>query len=171
MHGGRIEVHSDGVNQGSEFVVSLPADSDGSPEASPPDPIHAEMALPSGRVLVVDDNKEAATTLAMLVRMLGSDVRTAHDGEEAIRLAGDFLPELILMDIGMPRMNGYDAATLIRQQPWGRRMMLVALTGWGQEEDKQRSRKAGFDDHLVKPAEPSQLQRLLTNAHIRPAQQ
>jgi CheY-like chemotaxis protein len=96
----------------------------------------------------------------MVVKLLGSEVRTAGDGYEAVEIAQEFEPEIVLMDLGMPRMNGYEAARQIRQQPWGRSMRLVALTGWGHDEDKRRSREAGFDEHLVKPAEPAELQRL-----------
>jgi CheY-like chemotaxis protein len=121
------------------------------------------------RILVVDDNRAAADMLGMVVRMLGHDVRTAGDGEEGMRLAGEFLPDLILMDVGMPKMDGCTAARLIRQQPWGQTVTLVALTGWGQHEDKQRTKAAGFDYHLVKPAEPAELQRLLAMQHPRHA--
>ena len=92
--------------------------------------------------------------------MLGSEVRIANDGREAVEVAAEYLPDVILMDIGMPKMNGYEAAQHIRQQPWGTHILLIALTGWGQEEDKRRTTDAGFDYHLVKPAEPSELQRL-----------
>jgi len=105
--------------------------------------------------------------LGAVVRMLGHDVRTACDGEQAIEAAAEFLPHIVLMDIGMPRKNGYEAAQHIRQQAWGQAMMLVALTGWGQEEDKRRTAAAGFDHHLVKPAEPSELQRIFTLAGQR----
>ena len=116
----------------------------------------------SGRVLVVDDNRAAAEMMTLVVRMLGNEVRTASDGQEAIELAAEFLPEVILMDLGMPRMNGFEAARTIRKQGWGQTMKLVALTGWGQETDKQRTKEAGFDHHLVKPAEPAELQRILS---------
>ncbi len=99
--------------------------------------------------------------LALVVKILGNEVRKAADGVEAIRVAEEFKPELILMDIGMPLMNGYEAARHIRQQPWGTAMTLVALTGWGQDEDRRKAKEAGFDHHLVKPAEPTELQRLL----------
>jgi PAS domain S-box-containing protein len=163
MHGGRVEVHSEGKNRGSEFRVLLPilmeAASDGQH-------LNADdIAAASGnavRVLVVDDNTAAVEMLSMFIKMLGNDVRTAYDGEQAIEAAAEFLPDIILMDIGMPRMNGYEAAQHIRQQPWGRAMMLVALTGWGKDEDKRRTKEAGFDHHLVKPAEPAELQRLFT---------
>ena len=110
---------------------------------------------------VVDDNKDAARMLGMVVRMLGNEVRTAGDGQEALEVAAEFLPELVIMDIGMPVMNGYEAAKIFRQKPWGQSMVIVALTGWGQDEDRNRTREAGFDYHLVKPVDPAALQKLL----------
>ncbi|GAA4460197.1 hypothetical protein GCM10023156_40880 [Novipirellula rosea] len=165
MHAGRIEVYSEGTGKGSVFSVRLPilhepsgedcapSHSDGSPQKT----------TNKRKVLVVDDNKAAATMLSMVVRMLGNDVRKAHDGKEGIEVAEEFMPDVILMDIGMPKMNGYDAARHIRRQPWSNGMMLVALTGWGQEEDKIKTKDAGFDHHLVKPAEPAAIQNLLNN--------
>jgi CheY-like chemotaxis protein len=110
---------------------------------------------------VVDDNEDAADSLAMMLQMMGNEVRTAHDGLEGVELAATFRPDLVLLDIGMPRLNGYDACRRIREQPWGKNVLLVALTGWGQEEDKRRSHEAGFDTHLVKPVEPEALEKLL----------
>jgi CheY-like chemotaxis protein len=107
------------------------------------------------RVLTVDDNKEAANMLSIVVRMLGHDVRIANDGTPAIEVAAEFLPDVVLMDIGMATMNGYDAARYMRQHPWGEGIVLVAWTRWGQEEDTLRTRDAGFDFHLVKPADPA----------------
>jgi CheY-like chemotaxis protein len=161
MHGGTIEVHSNGTDQGSEFRVCLPTVSAG-PEVSPTPPSQVDAAR-SGRlrILVVDDNVDAALMLGVVVRALGNEVRTAHDGQQAIEMAADFRPHVALMDLGMPKLDGYEAARHIRQQPWGKDLVLVALTGWGQDEDKQRTREAGFDHHLVKPADPAALQRLL----------
>ena len=121
-------------------------------------------AEPAGfalRVLVVDDNQDAADSLAFLVKLQGHEVRTAYDGLEAVTAAEAFSPSLVLLDIGLPNLNGYEAARRIRQQPGGKAMRLVALTGWGQEEDKRRSREAGFDLHVTKPLEPALLERLL----------
>jgi PAS domain S-box-containing protein len=160
MHGGTVEAHSEGLGRGSEFVVRLPmVDSPVESRVTPSEP--TSPSLPRKRVLVADDNRDAAECLAVMLEMMGSDVRTAHDGHEAVRLAESFRPELILLDIGMPGLSGYDAAKQIRQQEWGKQARLVALTGWGQEEDKHRSRQAGFDDHVVKPADPEALEKLL----------
>jgi PAS domain S-box-containing protein len=160
MHGGTIEVHSDGANLGSEFRVRLPLLIE-TPSIEKPSAMNeATTNADALRVLIVDDNTAAAQTLSMVVRLLGHEVRTAGDGEQGIATAGEFLPDIVLMDIGMPRMNGYEAAQQIRQHPWGRDMVLVALTGWGQDEDKRRTAEAGFDHHLVKPAELSELRKL-----------
>lgn len=168
MHGGRIEVHSEGPNQGSQFSVRLPFLVEWSMQESrvaPPE--QGEAAPGKRRVLVVDDNKAAADMLSMIVKMLGNEVRTAGDGQQAVTVAAEFLPDMVVMDLGMPRMNGYDAARYIRQQSWGEKIMLVALTGWGKEEDRQRTEEAGFDHHLVKPAEPAALQELFNKLEQR----
>jgi CheY-like chemotaxis protein len=114
-------------------------------------------------VLVVDDNTDAAQSLADLLGLLGHDARTAHDGEAGVAAAEAFRPHLVLMDLGMPRLNGYDAARRIRAEPWGGGMVLVALTGWGQEDDRRRTAEAGFDRHLVKPVDPAALAGLLAD--------
>jgi CheY-like chemotaxis protein len=116
---------------------------------------------------VADDLRDSVDSLAMMLRLAGHDVRTAHDGLEAVQAAAVFRPDVVVLDIGMPRMNGYEAARHLRQQPWGRNVLLVALTGWGQEEDKRRATEAGFDHHLTKPVEPAALEKLL--ALITPA--
>lgn len=165
MHGGVVEVYSEGEHKGAEFRVRLPILGDDFQSGNGL-PLHsaAITVKPERKVLVVDDNNDAASTLSLMVKMLGNDVRVANNGEQAIRLAAEFVPDVVIMDLGMPIMNGYDAARHIRQQPWGQRMMLVALSGWGQEHDKQRTREAGFDFHLVKPAEPSELEKLFASA-------
>jgi len=112
-------------------------------------------------VLVVDDNRDGAESLAMMLELLGNEVAMAHDGVEAVEKAGELRPEVILMDVGMPRLNGLDAARRIREQPWGRRMTIIALTGWGQEADRERSREAGCDGHLVKPVSLPDIERVL----------
>ncbi len=162
MHGGTIEVHSDGANQGSQFRVFLPFGTDRTDYNGQQVSDGVEMASPSLRkILVVDDNRAAAEMLAMIVKMLGHEVRVANDGREGVDAAREFQPDVILMDIGMPRMNGYEAARVIRGQDWGTGIHLVALTGWGQDEDRKRTREAGFDHHLVKPAEPADLLKVL----------
>ena len=121
------------------------------------------------RVLVVDDNADAAISLAMMLKLAGNDVRTANDGVEAVEAATEYRPDVILLDIGMPRLNGYDACRRIGEQPWGREPFIAALTGWCQEDDKRRSRDAGFDSHLVKPVEPKALQKLLDEVKVERA--
>jgi len=113
------------------------------------------------RILVVDDNPDSALSLAMMLSMMGHDTRTAHDGEAAVTTAEAFRPQVILLDIGLPKLNGYEVAQRIRQQEWGTSMFLVAVTGWGQDEDRQRSEDVGMNLHMVKPVEPSALDRML----------
>ncbi len=165
MHGGTVEARSEGRGRGSEFVVRLPVLT---PEVQEPG-LRSDGEEPAGapvrrRILVADDNVDSAASLAMLLEFMGNEVRTAHDGVEAVEAAAAFRPDVILLDIGMPRMNGYDACRRIREQPWGRGIAIAALTGWGQEEDKRQSREAGFDHHLVKPVEPAALEKLLASA-------
>ncbi|WP_197442327.1 PAS domain-containing protein [Lignipirellula cremea] len=159
MHQGAIAVQSEGAGQGSEFTLTLPRFTSEVETKTPlPEVTTASASL---RILIVDDNEAAATMLEMVVKILGNEVRTACDGVRALEVAAEFLPDVVLMDIGMPRMNGYEAAQAMRQQPWGKHILLVALTGWGQDEDRQHTRQAGFDHHLVKPAEPAALKQLL----------
>jgi PAS domain S-box-containing protein len=161
-HGGTVTAESAGPGKGSTFTVRLPV-LESLPEPAAEDVSEGWPAAkgPGRRILVVDDNREAATSLAMMLRLGGNEVRTAHDGLEAVAAAEEFRPEVILMDIGMPRLNGYEATRRIREQPWGRSPVIIALTGWGQEGDKARSQEAGCDNHLVKPVDPSELERLL----------
>jgi CheY-like chemotaxis protein len=160
LHDGRVEARSEGPGRGSEFVVHLPLaveSATGGLQTVLPEKVHG----PQRRILVVDDNRDAAESLAMLLGYLGHMVRTAYDGEAGIAMAADFRPQLILMDIGMPKMSGNDAARRIRAEPWGAGVFLVALTGWGTNEDRQRTHDAGFDRHLVKPVEFQDLTKLL----------
>jgi CheY-like chemotaxis protein len=113
------------------------------------------------RILVVDDNHDSALSLAMMLSIMGHETRTAHDGESAVATAESFLPEVILLDIGLPKLNGYEVAQRIREQPWGTSMFLIAVTGWGQDEDRQRSSEVGLNVHMVKPVEPAALEQLL----------
>jgi len=163
MHGGTVDAHSRGEGQGSEFVVTLPA---AMPVVASPDAAggQADEAVPSGRrrILVVDDNEDAADSLTQLLELLGNEVRTAYDGESGVAEAASFRPDLVLMDLGMPKMNGYEAARRIREQPWGRDVTLVAVSGWGQEDDRRKTAEAGFDHHFVKPLEYAALSSFLT---------
>ncbi len=120
---------------------------------------------PKLRVLVVDDNRDSADTLAMMLRILGHESHTAYDGQDAVDRAASLSPDAVLLDIGMPRLNGYEAAAQIRQQPGGDQMLLIAATGWGQDEDRERTSAAGFDSHLVKPINHEELNQLL-HAHV-----
>jgi signal transduction histidine kinase/DNA-binding response OmpR family regulator len=161
MHGGRIEAGSDGPGKGSTFTLRLPA------LIEPPRPGHQgkekeEVALRSAlRILIVDDNLDGADSLSMMLRIMGNDTRTAYDGLEAVAVAAAFRPDVVLLDIGLPKLNGYDTCRRIREQPWGRGMVLIAVTGWGHEEDVRRSHEAGFDRHMVKPVDPCDLMKLL----------
>jgi CheY-like chemotaxis protein len=162
MHGGTIEVRSEGHRRGSEFIVRLPARLESSPNRATPETGRARNAAgPKHRILVADDNPDSAATLSIMLEVLGNEVRVASDGVQAVQMAESFRPDAILLDIGMPRMNGYDACEKIRLQPWGAGAFIVALTGWGQDEDKNRSRAAGFDRHLVKPVEPATIEKLI----------
>lgn len=161
MHDGSIEAHSNGPDEGSEFVVRLPIFSPRQHEPSPRSDVPQPTGLSECRILVVDDNRDSADSLGMLLRLMGNDIRTAHDGLEAVELAETFHPELVLLDIGLPKLNGYEVARRIRRHPGGRDVILVALTGWGQEEDRRRSQEAGFNFHIVKPVELVALEKLL----------
>lgn len=167
LHGGTIVVHSEGVGRGSEFVVRLPiVVEEGKPPTLEPDDNGLAMAAPR-RILVVDDNRDSATSLVMLLSMTGNEVHAAYDGFEAVEAAEQFRPDVILLDIGLPKLNGYEVVRRIREQPWSQGMVIVALTGWGQDEDRQRSTAAGFDGHLVKPVALTALRKLL--AGLQPA--
>jgi PAS domain S-box-containing protein len=161
MHGGSVEARSGGHGMGSEFVVRLPVVL----ALAGPGPGEGAgagaAATARRRILVVDDNRDAAVSLAMMLRVMGNETQTAHDGLEALDVAAAFRPDVILLDIGMPRLNGRDAARRIRRAAWGKHVVLAAVTGWGQEEDRRQSREAGFDLHLVKPVDPAALEKLL----------
>jgi PAS domain S-box-containing protein len=158
-HGGRVDAYSDGPGAGSTFVVRLPL---AAPDvAGLPAAVAETPAAAARRILVVDDNEDAATSLAMLLGIMGHDARTTFDGESALEEAARFRPHVVLLDLGMPALDGYDVARRLRAEPWGRGVMLVALTGWGQEEHKRRSEQAGFDRHLVKPVDRGALESLL----------
>jgi PAS domain S-box-containing protein len=161
MHRGNVTAQSPGPGRGSTFTVTLPViETPAAPQRSEPsDP--SSTARQKRRILVVDDNLDAATSMAMMLEFLGNEVRTAHDGLQAIERAEHDRPDVVLMDVGMPRLDGYEATRRIRSQPWGRDLIIIALTGWGQEDDKARSHEAGCDGHLTKPVDLPDLERLL----------
>ncbi len=161
MHGGTVEARSDGPGLGSEFIVRLPLLVDSTLTAETARRI---QPLPSRRILIVDDSRDGGESLAMLLRVLGADVALAHNGRDALDCVDTFHPDVVLLDIGMPGMDGYEVARRIRANPNNRHIALIALTGWGQDEDRQRSAAAGFNHHLVKPADIEQLRQLLTVA-------
>jgi signal transduction histidine kinase/ActR/RegA family two-component response regulator len=162
LHGGTVEAMSDGHERGSEFIVRLPALADAAAPGWKEVPEEeAAKAIVVRRVLVVDDNVDSAESLAMLLRLGGHEIETAYDGLQAVESAERFKPDLILLDIGLPRLDGYDAAIRIRERTDGREVVLVAVTGWGQDEDRRRTREAGFDAHLTKPVDMAALGRLL----------
>ena len=166
LHGGSVEAHSAGLGQGSELVVRLPVAAAPAPAPSQPG---AEPRSPSGarrRILIADDNLDSVEVLSLVLEHAGYEVRTAHDGLEAVQAAATFRPDVALLDIGMPGLNGYEAARRIREQSGGWDMVLVAITGWGQKGDKRRAREAGFDHHLTKPVDPADLQKLLASVLV-----
>jgi len=161
LHGGRVEAHSAGVSRGSEFIVRLPIQ-----DTAPAPPVTVTSESVPGRsrkrrILAVDDSRDAVDSLALILGMMGHETRTAYDGLEAVQAAAAFQPEVVLLDIGLPKLNGYEAAREIRQKTWGKHVLLIALTGWGQEEDKRRAFEAGFDHHLTKPVDPASLEKIL----------
>jgi len=171
MHGGTVSAASEGPGEGSEFLIRLPlsierTNSSESPGAEPAAAMPLEKpAVPvrptQRRILVADDNADARESLATLLSLNGHEIYKAEDGADALESAERHRPDVALLDIGMPRANGYEVARAIRGQPWGRSMVLVALTGWGQESDRRRSHEAGFDSHLTKPVDPHVLDELL----------
>jgi CheY-like chemotaxis protein len=165
MHGGTIEAHSPGPGKGSEFVVRLPAASgDRSQTPDPPEGVDTGPSDPprkvSKRVLVIDDNHDQVQSLGRLLRLMGHEVSAASDGPGGVKAAIEFLPDVALLDIGLPGINGYEVACRIREQDAFRHALLIAQTGWGQAEDRRRSEEAGFDYHLVKPIDPTVLEKL-----------
>jgi CheY-like chemotaxis protein len=162
LHNGTVEAHSEGPGRGSEFVVRLPLASvtdEGDALAVPTEPA---TLLVSRRVLVVDDNRDAAESLGILLKLLGADVHVEYDGEAALRAVATYRPTVVLLDIGMPGMDGHEVARQIRQQPEFDDVTLIALTGWGQEGDRRDSRSAGFEYHLIKPADIGAIETLLS---------
>jgi signal transduction histidine kinase len=167
MHGGTVSASSEGPGQGSEFLIRLPLSierasrGEAQSPAAPTPPAAAPARPPQRRILVADDNADARESLATLLSLNGHEVFKAEDGTDALERAERYRPDVALLDIGMPHANGYEVARHIRGQPWGRGMVLIALTGWGQESDRRRSHEAGFDSHLTKPVDPLVLDELL----------
>jgi PAS domain S-box-containing protein len=159
MHGGRIEATSDGPGQGSAFTLHLPIA--GRIVAVDSTPARAAVEQAARRIVIIDDNEDAAHMLAMLVDELGGESFVAHDGHAGLRAVSEFRPDVVLLDIGMPGMDGYETCRRMRMEPFGTDLVIVALTGWGQEQDKQQAMDAGFDAHLTKPADPATLERIL----------
>lgn len=169
MHGGSVEGKSHGLGRGSEFVVKLPEDKSSNNEKDVSsmktvDPATAKKQ----RVLIVEDNRDSAKMLQMLLSLSGNEVKTAYDGIEAVDAANEFHPDVVLMDIGLPRLNGYDACSRIRQQPWSKGTLMIACTGWGQEEDVERSIENGFDLHMTKPVDITSLSKAMESSRREP---
>ena len=161
LHDGSVWANSEGEGHGSQFIVRLPILIESSHTPRTPHVFDEKTISTKCRILVVDDNRDAATTLGMLLKISGNEVRIAHDGQEALGMAEEFHPEVILLDIGMPVLNGYGACRAIRELPWGKEVLIIALTGWGQDDDRKKSQEAGFDGHLVKPVDHGELMKLL----------
>jgi PAS domain S-box-containing protein len=161
MHGGSVEARSDGPGQGSEFLVRLPMVLAPMVPAKPKPSTTSAKVTSRRRILIVDDNRDTATSLATVLMILGHQTQVAFDGLEALEAARDFQPDVVLLDIGMPKLNGHETARRLRQEPWGHEIVLVAVTGWGQDDDRQRSQEAGFNFHLVKPVDPAALEQIL----------
>jgi len=166
MHDGTVEVHSAGLGHGSEFTVRLPISLETVKPISVPDKLDPHITGEALRILVVDDNRDSATSMATLLKLLGHNTCLAYDGLEAVEQSTVFHPEIILLDIGLPKMNGYEACRMIRAQSEGENIVIVALTGWGQEEDRRKSSSAGFDRHLVKPVDYESLLKLLADVQL-----
>jgi PAS domain S-box-containing protein len=166
LHGGSVEARSEGVNKGSEFVVKLPGSTRAAANDERANDAANEPHVEPRRILVVDDNRDAAESLSMLLHARGHEVQVAYDGLEAVGAAIAFNPDVVLLDIGLPKLHGYDAARRIRDAK-GSRVLLIAITGWGQDEDRRRSRNAGFDHHLTKPVDPEAISRLIDEASRR----
>jgi PAS domain S-box-containing protein len=160
LHGGSVEARSAGLGMGSEFLVRWPKAGPAAGDAATE--VQSELATPARhRILVIDDNRDAAASLAALLALKGNETRTAYDGAEGLQAAADFQPDIVLLDIGMPGIDGIETARRIREQSWGKDILLIALSGWGQERDKRQSVDAGFNHHLVKPVDIHALELLL----------
>lgn len=168
LHSGTIEAHSAGVGKGSEFVIRLPMSIDQTPPLDMPLPL-PESVTPS-RILIVDDNLDSAKSLSEVLQLAGNEIVVANDGEEAVQAAENWRPDAILLDLGMPKLNGFDACRRIRAQSWAKNTLIIALTGWGQADDRRKSAEAGFDVHMVKPINVAELLHLLAKMPQRSEQ-
>ncbi len=166
MHGGSVKARSEGLGKGSEFVVRLPLVIEASQSQASIGDDEPTAAMALLRILVVDDNRDGADSLAEMLTIMGNNTQTAYDGKQAVDMAKEYQPDVILLDIGLPKLNGYEACRLIRQQPCCKSAVLIAVTGWGQDEDRRRSREAGFDHHFVKPLDPQVLMTLLAGLDV-----
>jgi PAS domain S-box-containing protein len=165
LHGGSVTARSHGLGKGSEFIVRLPvAVASAAGESRPQETDGDQPPTARYRILIADDNRDGADSLALLLNIMGHDVETAYAGDQAVEVAERLRPDVILLDIGMPKLNGYEVCRQIRGQEWGHEMLLIAVTGWGQEEDRRRTHEAGFDLHLVKPVDCSDLMKVLASA-------
>ena len=159
LHGGSVTASSEGLAKGSEFLISLPRSADpGIPEVSS---TQAAAQASTRRILIADDNQDALETLKLLLEMDGHEIRTAANGQAALDLADQMVPEVMLLDLGMPGLSGFELAARVRERPWGNQVTIIAVTGWGQAEDRRRSLEAGFNHHLTKPIEFEALRELL----------
>jgi len=170
MHGGRIEARSEGQGKGAEFIARLPIATVEPLRQAVNDAGERGVTAGTCRILVADDNRDAAESMSMVLRLMGNEVRTVNDGIKAVEEAEAFRPDMVLLDIGMPRLNGYDAARRIRAERWGKAILVVAMTGWGQDEDKRRASEAGFDQHFTKPVNPADLEQLIAGLRSRGVQ-
>ncbi len=161
LHSGKVSARSAGLGQGSEFIVRLPALSTAGQLIAPAPVERGELFTQTPRVLVVDDNVDVADMTVMLLQLFGHEAKAAYSGKSALETATEYKPDVVLLDIGMPDMNGYEVAQQLRRQPQTKDVRLIAMTGYGQDSDRQRSQEAGCDDHLVKPVDPQKLQDLL----------
>ena len=164
MHGGSVEARSEGEGKGSEFIVRLPVLRSAVGEKPGPG-VEAE-SQPKRRVLIVDDNRDSADSLSMLLEITGNKTYMAHDGVEAVEAIEKHRPEVVLLDIGLPRLDGHEVCRRVREKPWGKEIVMIALTGWGQEDDRRKSEEAGFNGHLVKPVDYDKLLELL-DSHVK----
>jgi CheY-like chemotaxis protein len=169
LHGGTIQAASAGTGTGSVFTVRLPLADHGADKAAPGAPGLDAGRIPALRLLVVDDNRDAADTLAALLSAMGHDVVVAHDGHQALRMLGSLEPHAVFLDIGMPGLSGYEVAQAVRREPRHDGVVLVALTGWGGADDRARSAQAGFDAHLTKPATVTAIESVLRDVESRRA--